>query len=86
MQEIRWEVGNYGTRRGYIGDVELFSISDSTKRDDCTVNLRTLLPGWKTDRSLADAEEAKRIAQLIVARFINLLVEGHTGPVAVGGV
>lgn len=68
---IVWTTERFGTLVGRVGGEVLFSLHTSTKRGDTSLTLRTELPWHGLNRTVATAEEGKRMATDMLREFLR---------------
>ena len=70
---VTWKSGRYSVAGGWVGNVELFQLSQSTTRGDDRYELRCSLPGMKMHHTAADKAAAKVAAEELLSKFVERL-------------
>ncbi len=68
---IEWTEGRYGTLRGSAGDVELFSLCESTQRGVSAWELASDLPGTARHYGIDSAIVGKAMAENLFREFVE---------------
>lgn len=71
VMHVGWSMGQYGVQRGTVGDVELFSLTRSTRRGSTDWELRASLPGLRQDHTVQSEQVGKATAEKLLRVFLE---------------
>lgn len=79
---LTWKKSMCASERGYGGRLNLFTVSYGTRRQEAMYSLSTSLPlkSSRLGQHYADADEAKAMAEKLLAAFIKEVTATEDSP------
>lgn len=72
-ERITWITSRYGSLRGQVGGIEMFSLDSSTTRGDNSWHLRADFGSVRHDRRVESTDEGKGLAEQMLVEFVTAI-------------